>query len=121
MARDAVTIVGLAVDGGTAPGAGTTINVANGALLAAGGNTQRLAIHVKNTAVADKNVTIKAGANPPALAQGVGDLVVSVPASTGERLIVVESARFAQINGDIHVDFETGMTGTILAYRLPKV
>ncbi len=120
MARDIVAITDLAVNDATALVAGTTITPANGAAIAAGGNTQRLAIYVKNTFAGAKTVTVKAGDNPPAVAAGQGDLVESF-AQDDEKFITLESARFAQSDGSIHIDFENGMTGTIAAYRLPKV
>ncbi len=119
MARDAVTPVALAMNDGTAPGAGTAINVTNGAYIPAANRSQRILLHVKNTVAAAKNVTIKAGVYPPAFRQGLGDLVVQVPATSGERLFVLESARFIQADGTIWIDFEAAMTGTAFAYKLP--
>ncbi len=120
MARDAVAITNLAVNDATALAAGVAINPANNAVIAAGGNTQRLAIHVTITNAGGADVTVKAGSNPPAFAAGQGDLVETF-AQNDEKFFVIESARFAQANGDIYVDFEAGATGTIAAYRLPKV
>ncbi len=120
MPRDAVAITSLSPNAATALVAGVAINPANNAVIAAGGNTQRLLIYVNNTFAGAKNVTVKAGANPPAFAAGQGDLTESF-AQNAEKFFVIESARFAQTNGDIYVDFENGMTGVIAAYRLPKV
>lgn len=119
MARDAVAITPMVLNDGIAPAAGTAINVTNGAEVAAGGNVQKLFIVVNNTAVSAKNVTIKAGAHPPALRAELGDLVVAVP-NAATRYICIESAQFAQADGKIHIDFESGTTGTVMAYRLPK-
>lgn len=120
MPRDAVAITNLSPNAATAVAAGTQINPANNAAIAAGGDTQRLLIQVKNGGEDAKTITVKAGSNPPAFAAGQGDLTDSVAAGA-EKYLVLESARFAQANGDIHVDFEAGMTGTIAAYRLAKV
>jgi hypothetical protein len=118
MARDAISIVTHPVNTGTDPGAGTTINPANGGVIAAGGKTTRLLIRVENTNAAGKNVTVKAGIQPPAWRASLGDLVVQVPATTGVRDLVIESARFGQTNGDIYLDFETGMTGKAYAITI---
>lgn len=119
MARDAVDITSLSLDAGVDAVAGTTIVTADGATIAAGGNTSKLILYVTNTESAAYDVTIKAPTdNPAAVRSGLGDLVYEIGA-TEEAFIVIESARFAQTTGAINVDFETGMTGAISAYRLP--
>lgn len=120
MARDAVTINDLTRNGAIAEAAGTTIVVANGAEIDPGGNTQGLWIVVKNTNGSDRVATVLAGDDPPAKQQGQGNLAVTVPATSGVRLICVESGRFIQNDGKIHVDFAASFAGTIQAYRLPK-
>lgn len=81
-------------------------------------------IRVTNTEGSTNTVTIKAGDNPPALAAGLGDLVVTVAATTGVQYIgPFESGRFLQGGsdmGDIHIDFETGMTGAIDILTFPR-
>lgn len=120
MARDAVSITALTSGSGTTNPAGTTITPSNGANIAAAGDTSRLLVRVTNTAGANKDVTFKAGANPPALRKGLGDLVVTVPATTGDVLVVLESARFVKADGSIDVDFASAMAGVVSAVRLPK-
>lgn len=119
MARDAVSVTDLTLNTGTDLVTGVDITPANGASIAAGGLTQRLLIHVVNAGASAYDVTIKAGSNPPAILASQGDVTFEVVAS-GESFFVIESARFAQSDGAIYVDFETGMTGKIAAYRLPK-
>ncbi|NUQ69707.1 MAG: hypothetical protein HUU17_02675 [Chthonomonadales bacterium] len=119
MARDSVTVTALAASGGVAEPAGTTIAPANGATIPAGGSTRRLIIRVTNTHGADHAVVVKAGANPPAFRQGLGDLSITVPATSGVRYLTLESARFVQADGAIWLDFETGMTGKVMAFQLP--
>lgn len=116
MARDAVAITALTLNAGVTEPAGTAINVTNGGSVAAN-RTDNLVIEVRNTAVGAKTVTIPAGIGP---LSGQGSLVVSVPATSGVKLITVESARFIQADGTIHLDYETAMTGTAAAYRLPQ-
>jgi len=120
MARDAVSVTDLTVNGAVAMVAGVDINPTNGATIDADGDTQRLIIWIQNTYAGTKAATIKAGNNPPAFASGQGDLSVSLTQNQ-EKFVVIESARFAQADGSIYVDFDTGMTGKIAAYRLPKV
>ena len=120
MARDAVTLVQLVENGSVASGAGTAIAPANGAVVAAKGLAgEHLILRVINTFAGAKNLTIKAGVKPPALRADLGDLVIAM-AQNDDLLIKVESARFAQANGDIWLDFEAAMTGTVRAYRVRK-
>lgn len=120
MPRDAVVVTDLAANAGVAEPAGTTIAPANGANIADIGDTGRIVIRVTNTNGTERTVTIKAGANPPAVREGIGDLAVAVPATTGVRYITIESARFLQADGSINVDFETSMAGVIQVLRTPK-
>lgn len=120
MARDAVEINNLILNDGLAEAVGTTIVVANGAYVDCKGDTQGLWLVVKNTNGSERNVTIKAGDNPPALLAGQGDLVEPVAATSGVKLICLESARFVQSDGTIHIDFGASMAGTVQAYRLPQ-
>lgn len=116
MARDAVAITELTLNGGTDEPAGTTINVSNGAYVAAGGNTDKLLLIVRNTNASARVVTIPAGVGPTA---ALGDLAVTVAANTGVELIVLESARFAQSDGNINIDFAASFAGTVACLRLP--
>lgn len=116
MARDEVSITELELNDGVAEAAGTAIAPADGAYIDAG-YTDNLLIEVRNTDTTARDVTIPAGVGP--LAE-LGDLDVEVDADDGVELICVESARFVQEDGLIHLDFETGMTGTVAAYRLPQ-
>ncbi len=119
MARDSVPITQLTLSGGVAEPAGTSIVPANGATIAAGGDTRKLIVRVTNTHGSDHVVTVRAGANPPAFRQGIGDASVTVAATTGVQYLTIESARFVQSDGSVHLDFDTGMTGTVMAFRLP--
>lgn len=57
-------------------------------------------------ATATTNVTVQAGDYPPALANGLGDLVY--PATVGSHVIgPFESGRFTKKNGRINVDYAT--------------
>jgi hypothetical protein len=122
MARTAVTPVAVAANAGTDVKSATVsvaLDPTNGHSIATNGRTGRYLIHVKNTAAGAKNITVLAGDNPPAWMAGVGNLVVAVALTSGEQMIVVEAARFAQSDGAIHVDVEAATTGTIAVYQVP--
>jgi len=122
MPRDAVAITSAASGAAVTTPAGTTINPTNGANIAAVGDTTRLLVRVTNTDAAPHNVTIKASPDVPvAPRHGLGDLVVSVPATTGDVLLILESARFVKKDGSVDVDFAASFAGKISAVRLPKV
>jgi hypothetical protein len=120
MARDAIAITALATDAGTARPAGTTVNVSNGLLIAAGGNTGKLLIELTNTDATARVATVLAPTtNPNSIRSGRGNLAVTC-AQNVPQLVVIESARFAQANGDIHIDLAASFAGTARAFRLPR-
>lgn len=118
--RDEITFVELSKNAGVDGKAATVmtaISVSNGAYIDVSAiDTDKLVIHVKNTYAAELDVTISAG---DFSLSSLGALVVPVAASTGEQLIIVESARFKDSDGYLLIDFETNMTGLIGAYLLP--
>lgn len=85
---------------------------------------ERTVIRVTNTEASTNVVTVRKGDNPPALAAGQGDLAVTLAATTGVQYLgPFESGRFIQGGadmGDLHIDFEAGMTGAIDILLLPK-
>lgn len=120
MARTAVTYTTVPGNTGLAQPAGVAVDVANGHVIE-NAECERTLLRVTNTAGTDKVVTIKAGDYPPALAAGLGDLAVTVAATSGVQFIgPFESGRFLQNDGSLHIDLATGHTGTITALKLPK-
>lgn len=117
MARDAVAIETVLANEPRVKGFGTAIVPANGAVVHAGGDTRRLLLAFTGTA--SGAAMILAGTNPPAVRAGLGYLPVPVQEGN-DTFVVIESARFAQANGDIYIDFTSGCAGTVAAYRLPK-
>ena len=112
--------------------AGASIDQGNGMTIAipttaipASPDLDNLFLFVATTNGADKTVTIKAGAGGgatagPAFRSGLGDLVVTAHASSGGGVIgPLESARFAQSDGSVNIDFQSGITGRITAFMLP--
>lgn len=117
MPRDAIAITDATPNGGVTQPAGTAIAPANGGTIANAGDTARLLIRVTNTNGTQRTVTVKAGVH---LRKGIGDLAVIVPATTGDKLLVVESARFKQADGSIWLDYEASMAGIVSVVRMPK-
>lgn len=127
MPRTAITPRALVANGNLNGATGaTTIDatlVTNGVVIESC-EPERTLIRVTNTEASTNVVTIKAGDNPPAHAAGQGDLAVTVAATTGVQYLgPFESGRFIQAGadmGDLHIDFETGMTGAIDVLLLPR-
>lgn len=124
MPRTAITPRALVANGSLDSATGpTTIDatlVTNGVVVNSA-EPERTVIRVTNTEGSTNTVTIQSGDNPPALAAGQGDLVVTVAATTGARYIgPLESGRFLQNDGSMEIDFESGMTGTIDILLLPR-
>jgi L-asparagine transporter-like permease len=124
MARDAVAITALGIDAATNAMAGVAITAANGVTLAAAGNTGRLLLEIINTTAAEKVITVVAPTdNPHAVRASLGNLAITFAAGNSTpvvKYVVLESARFAQTSGAIHVDFAADTTGFVRAYRLPR-
>ena len=123
MARTAITKTDI-VEGGinTASGA-VAVDPTNGHIINPVAGLQaptigELLLRVTNTFAGTKTVTIKAGVNPPSSLAPKGDLVVTVPASTGDMLIPISPGRHTQKDGSIWIDIAAGMTGNIALVRL---
>lgn len=124
MARDAVEITALGMDAFTDAPAGTAINATNGAIINAAGNTDNLLLEITHTGAAAKDITIVAPVgNDAAVRSPLGSLVVEFGIGSETpvvKYVVLESARFAQADGSIHIDFEASAAGTVRAFRLPR-
>lgn len=135
MARTSVTPTNLTGNGGIDIPAGTTINstlVTNGVNIPlsatgipAAPQARDLFLYITNTAGADKTVTVRAGVGGgstpgQAFRSGIGDLAVTCHTASGGCIVgPLESARFAQLDGSINVDFGTGLTGAFTAFLMP--
>lgn len=136
MARTSVTPTALTGNGGIDIPAGTTINstlVTNGVniplvteTVPSGPAARDTFLYITNTAGADKTVTVRAGVGGgatagPAFRSGLGDLAVTCHTASGGCIIgPLESARFAQLDGSINLDFGTGLTGVLTVFQVPK-
>ncbi|HEY9476476.1 MAG TPA: hypothetical protein VIS06_21830 [Mycobacteriales bacterium] len=120
MARTAVAYSNLVANSNLADPAGTTIDATNSHVIDAA-QPELTVLRVTNTAASDKVVTVKAGPNPPALAGGLGDLAVTVVATSGVQWIgPFESGRFIQADGSMLVDIASGHAGKITAFLVPR-
>ncbi len=119
MARDAVVITALTRDAAKAAATGTVINAANGCIIAAAGNTDNLVVEVTHTAASEKDLTIPAGVGPRSALGDIEEAFAAGNSTPVVKYFVLESARFAQADGAVLLDFETGFTGSVRAYRLP--
>lgn len=125
MARTALTPTSRPLNDATAKATGTAIAglVADGASVAISNPLPQYVIEVEHTTASEKDLTVSAGVSPPADAAGQGDLVEAFAAGDGTPVIKhtrLESSRFIQDDGTVHLDFETGMTGTIRVYHDPN-
>ncbi|MFH0980113.1 MAG: hypothetical protein V2A79_01060 [Planctomycetota bacterium] len=101
---------------------GTAIDHANTHVITPAGRTGKLVIVACNTTNAEKIVTVVAGDNPPADAQGLGTTTITLAAGNvipTLGYLVIESARFLQNDGTIQVTVAANMTGFLSAYQLP--
>lgn len=128
MARTNLPLSPLVVEGSLTTPAGTAVDQANGmnvamtstAIPPAGDAYKGLFFRVKNTAGSPFAVIIRAGVNPPAFRASIGDLSVTVPATTGDVMVgPLDMARHAQADDSVNVDFAVGFTGTITAFLAP--
>lgn len=120
MARTAVTVTELTANAATSEPAGTAADPTNDHVIS-GVPCEELLIRLANTNGSDRVATIKAGDNPPALEAGLGDLSVTVPATTGVKWIgPLTSARFVQDDGTVLIDLAASFAGTVTAYRIPR-
>jgi hypothetical protein len=118
-ARTAVPYSLLLANSYLADPAGTALNAATDHYIAAA-KPEQTVLRVTNTHGADHVITIKAGDNPPAFGAGLGDLTVTVAATSGVQWIgPFESGRFVQSDGTMNIDVETNHAGTITAFLVP--
>jgi hypothetical protein len=118
MPRTAVTVTALPAGSAIAESAGTTADPTNDHVVTPTGPLEDLVLVFKNTNGSARTATILKGDSPPALSAGQGDLVISVPATSGVRMITgLESARYLHADGTIEIDLETSFAGTVHAYQ----
>jgi ferredoxin-NADP reductase len=122
MARTAVTVTPIVFNTALASPAGVNADATNDHVVTPTVPLSHVILRVTHTAASAKTFTVKAGDNPPAVAHGGGDLVVSFAAGDATPVIkyfVLASDRFQQDDGTISVDLEAGFTGSLAAFSLP--
>jgi hypothetical protein len=120
MARTNIPVVEMVPNAQIADPAGTAVDPANGHIVSpAVGGLEEMYFEINSTFAGAKTFTFKAGANPPALSAGQGDLIVTLNAAVG---IVgpLSSARFAQKDSSVWIDVAAAATGTIKAIHMPR-
>jgi hypothetical protein len=118
MPRTALTVVSSALNAKTAAGAGVAVDPTNDHVLSLKGRKgRRVLIEIDHTTATPKTFTVKAGAYGPSIRGKLGDLVISLSATT-RTLIQLETSRFTQANGDVNIDLEAAMTGTIWVFAM---
>lgn len=107
-AADAANGMNIPVPKASSPGAADSINM--------------LFLYVVNGDTSDKTVTVKGATNSPVGARGgSGDLAATVSHTAGGGIIgPLDTARFAQSDGSVNVDFSDDTSVTIVAYMLPS-
>jgi hypothetical protein len=124
MANTAISLVTWDDDDVTSiAGTGTAIVHANTHVITPTGPLEDLIIIITNTEGSTNEVTVKAGDDPPAGSAGLGDKTfTTLGATTGQVILPpLESARFLQNDGTVHITVESGMTGKITAMQKPTV
>lgn len=132
MARTNLPLSTLVANNSIAAPAGTSVDVANGmnvviptSTIPATPDLNNLVLVVNNTFAGSKVVTIRAGVGGgvtpgPAFRSGMGDLAITVVASSTAYIGPLETARYAQLDGSLNIDFAAGTTGTITALIMPE-
>ncbi len=124
MARSEVTITTLAGNTWGAQPTGNDLDPTNGHVITPTCPVNELVIEITHTTASSKNVTVLAGDNPPANAQGQGNLVEAfADGSTTPvvKRIVLDSSRFLQNDGTINIDVASGATGKIRCFKVSRI
>jgi hypothetical protein len=121
MPRVQVPVVTLSKTG-AATNAGTTADATEDHYVDLGGfPLEDFVFRFTNTNGSDRVATIVAGDSPPALSAGQGNLNITVPATSGDMTVAgLESARFLQSDGKVHIDLAASFAGKVYAIRVPR-
>ena len=106
----------------------TQVDGVNGMYLDTGGDLHNLVFTIANTSGSPITATFVAGDNPPSQRAGLGDLEITVAATTGTVMVAgLESARFNQIDSGegLFINFLSSGSaianngGSVAAFRMP--
>jgi hypothetical protein len=116
MAREQIPVTQLVRNAGTVVATAGTIDTSNGHYIASGAVTGDFILWVDNTGD-EGTVSILPGDNPPSLTAASGTVEVTVD-GTAVAFIKLETGRVTQDDGQIHINFESGMAGSVAAYEV---
>lgn len=132
MARTNIPLSDFVPNASLADPAGTAADAANGHVINPDADwpnatLEEIVLRVVNGGGGSTEVTVLAGANPPALQAGEGNLVESVAAGATEFIGPFTSARFRQVADDaagdaggLWVDLDVDTSVTLTAFRTPR-
>jgi hypothetical protein len=102
--------------------AGTAIDATKTMVITPTDRFDKLIFRFVHTTHAAKTLLIKAGTAVAANASGQGDLTVTLDDATAADVVTfltgLESARFLQSDGSIHITFAASTTGFVTAFQL---
>lgn len=120
MPRVNIPVTTLSKTAATARPAGTTADATEDHEVDVSFPLEELVLEFTQTDATARAYTIVAGDSPPALSAGQGSITQSV-AQNGVSLVAgLESGRFLQSDGKLHIDLAASFAGTIRAYRIPR-
>lgn len=122
MATTTIHVSSMSLNTVLADPAGTAIDADKTGVITPTRAWSKMLVRITNTTAAEKVATITAGDNPPADAQGLGALTVTCAAGNVTpvvKYVVLESARFAQSDGTVEIEYADSMTGFVEAIQLP--
>lgn len=119
MARTAVPLSTFTKNASLADPAGTAGDATNDHIVS-GARLEEIVLRVANGGAGTINATVVAGANPPALSAGQGNLAEAILAGATEFLGPFESARFEQADGSLWLDLDVDTSVTITAFQVPS-
>lgn len=120
MARTDIPVVSNAAGTFVAASAGTTADPTNDHSVTIDFPLEELELIFTQTDATGREATIVAGDSPPALSAGQGDIAQTIAQNGVYRVSGLESARFLQSDGTLHIDLAASFAGTIQAYRVPR-
>lgn len=122
MARTAITVNAISMNTALADPTDTVADATNDHVITLTKPLSKILLRVTHTASSSKVLTVVAGDNPPADAQGQGNLDVTFGAGNVTPVVkwlVLSSDRFQQNDGTVQIDLASGFTGSIGAFSFP--
>lgn len=120
MSRVAIPVTTLSKTASTARPAGTTADATNDHFVDVSFPLEELVLEFTQTDATARSFTIVAGDSPPALSAGQGSITQSLAQNAVHLIAGLESGRFVQSDGTLHIDLAASFAGTIRAYRVPR-